>query len=241
MPFQNSTAEEVAEHFKDQIRGQNILVTGASLNGLGAAFLKAIAPYSPGLLVLAGRSHKALAESEAELLKETPGLKTRLLIVDFASLDSVRKAAAEVLAYDEKITISVMNAGVMMTPEGKTADGIETQFGVNHVGPFLFTNLLLEGATKPAPPRSVIVSSMAQIYMADGINFDQPGYFNDQKDTYGKIESYAQSKAANVLFAAALHRRGWEAVSLHPGVIATGLVRHMTDQDYRDAGQSTVT
>lgn len=54
--------------------------------------------------------------------------------------------------------------------------GFETQFGVNHLGPFLFTNLLLQGGRKPAPPRTVIVSSSAQSYLSDGINFNQPGY-----------------------------------------------------------------
>lgn len=99
------------------------MITGASPGGLGAAFAQAISRHSPGLVVLAGRSFSALETTQAGLLKETPGLNVRILVIDLGSLDSVRKAAAEVLAYDETIDINVLNAGVMATPEGKTTDG----------------------------------------------------------------------------------------------------------------------
>ena len=120
---QNTTSEEVAEHFKTAIQSKKILITGASPKGLGAAFAQAVSRHSPGLLVLAGRTQRALDETKAELLEETPNLKVQLLNVEFASLRSVRKAAAEVLAYEENVDVFVANAGVMATAEGKIEDG----------------------------------------------------------------------------------------------------------------------
>ena len=93
-------------------------------------------------------------------------------------------------------------------------------------------------APKPAPKRIVVVSSGAQQLFPGGVNFEQPGYVLGKKDVYDKWVAYGQSKAANVLLAAALHRRGYEAVSLHSCVIQTSLTRHMSEDDYRSAGTS---
>ena len=77
-------SEEVAEHFKTAIQGKNILITGVSPKGLVAAFAQAVSRHSPGVLVLAGRTQKAVDKTKAELLKETSNLDVRLLIVDLA-------------------------------------------------------------------------------------------------------------------------------------------------------------
>lgn len=89
-----------------------------------------------------------------------------------------------------------------------------------------------------SPQRTVVISSAAQRYWPGGINFEKPGYVLDDDKSYEKWTAYGQSKAANALFAAALHRRGREAVSLHPGVIKTPLLRHMTEEELRGMGQA---
>lgn len=121
-----------------------------------------------------------------------------------------------------------------------TAAGFETTFGTNHLGPFLLTNLLLlAGSTPPAPPRSVIISSEGQRLFPDGVNYEQPGYVVGQPDVYDTWRAYGASKAANVLFARALRRRGWEAASVHPGVILdTELARSMTREEMIAIGAS---
>ena len=155
-----TTAEEVAIALASSIAGKTVLVTGVSPGGLGAYFAKAIAPYQPKLIILAGRSPSKTAETAKEIEAAQPGVATRTLELDLSSQAQVRKAAAEVLTYPEPIDVLVNNAAVMGTPYQKTADGIELQFGTNHIGHFLFTNLIIPKLLESMKgPRIVNVSS----------------------------------------------------------------------------------
>lgn len=164
-----------------------------------------------------------------ELASEGPG--TPIVIhLDLGDLASVRKFAAEVLERFEHIDALINNAGVMNTPQGKTADGFETQLGVNHMGHFLLTALLLDRLKESAPSRIINLSSCFhdQAMGRDGNIHFSDLHYNDRP--YDGWEAYAQSKLANVLHAQELGRRlegtGVTAVSVHPGWVRTDLAKH---------------
>lgn len=131
------------------------------------------------------------------------------------------------LQEEKRLDILINNAGVMALPKSLTKDGFETQLGVNHLGHFLLTNLLLDILKKSAPSRIVNVSSMA--YKYGEINRDD---LNSEK-SYNKYKAYSQSKLANVLFTEELAKRlketGVTANALHPGVVKTELGRYLVN------------
>jgi NAD(P)-dependent dehydrogenase (short-subunit alcohol dehydrogenase family) len=169
---QDSTASEVASHLATHIAGKVILITGGSPQGLGATAALAIAPYNPSLIILTGRNRSLLEETEKAIKAKTPTAKIRLLIFDLASLKSVREAAAEVNGYPENIDILINNAGIMATPYEKTVDGHESQFGVNHLGHFLFTKLIVE----KIPHGGRILNVSSDGYQMGGVRFDDPNF-----------------------------------------------------------------
>ena len=126
---------------------------------------------------------------------------------------------------ESKLNILVLNAGVMACPRSLTQDGFETQIGVNHLGHFLLTNLLLDLVKASAPSRIVVVSSSGHKFH----DIDKEDFMNEK--SYGKIKAYSQSKLANVLFARELSKRliGTQVTvnSLHPGVVKTELGRYI--------------
>ena len=123
----------------------------------------------------------------------------------------------------------------MACPEGKTDDGFETQFGVNHLGHFLLTVLLTPNLEKGAPSRVVSLSSAA--HMAGKVDLDDPNF---ERRPYHAFTAYGQAKSANALFAVEYDRRyknkGIRAFSVMPGVIRTNLGRHMTREIAAEIG-----
>jgi NAD(P)-dependent dehydrogenase (short-subunit alcohol dehydrogenase family) len=169
------TSEEVASKFKDQINGKVVLITGCSPNSLGAETARAIATQNPALLILAGRNKASTEETIKNIKEEIPDVQMRLLMLDLASLASVREAAAEVNSYAETIDVLINNAATMAGPFEKTEDGIESQFATNHLGHFLFTNLLLEKMVRKGKgPRIINVTSNG--YGFGGIRFEDPNF-----------------------------------------------------------------
>lgn len=154
-----TTGAEVAQSLSAQIKGKTILTTGVSPNSLGASFAKTIAVHGPKLLIFAGRDASKINETASEIKSINPDVRTRTLVLDLGSQKQIREAAAEVNNYDESIDILVNNAGVMACPYSTTSDGLETQFGTNHIGHFLFTNLILDKILASPNPRIVNVSS----------------------------------------------------------------------------------
>ncbi|XP_021209019.2 retinol dehydrogenase 13-like [Bombyx mori] len=170
---------------------------------------------------------KSLIEKETEYEKEKGSIIVEHL--DLCSLQSVREFVARILASEATIQILINNAGVMMCPESKTKDGFETHIGSNHFAPALLTLLLLPRLIQDGPSRIVFVSSM----LHEKYNFDVDD-FNFESRPYDAYEAYCRSKAANVLFAKALALKLKEhninnvtTYSLHPGVISTGIGRHL--------------
>ena len=103
-----------------------------------------LAHQQPELLILAGRSLSKLQATDAALRSASPSVRTRLLELDLSSQKQVRKAAEEVNSYVEPIDRLINNAAIMAVPYSTTEDGIEAQFGTNHIGHFLFTNLIMK-------------------------------------------------------------------------------------------------
>ncbi|MFD9429932.1 oxidoreductase [Streptomyces sp. NPDC060002] len=203
--------------------GRTAVVTGAN-SGLGYVTARELARKG-ARVVLACRSETRGREAVRRLHDEVPGAEAELRRLDLGDLASVREFA-DALPYD-RLDLLVNNAGVMAMPYGTTADGFETQFGVNHLGHFALTGLLLPVllATRGRSPeaRIVTVSSMAHLLG----NID-PDDLNSERH-YRRWIAYGRTKTANLLFTHELARRldeaGAEAVAAaaHPGYAATNL------------------
>jgi len=196
------------------LSGRTVVVTGAN-SGIGRAATEALARRGAHV-VMACRSHDRGRDALDAI--PAPGASLTLRELDLADLASVRVFADRLEV--GSIDVLCNNAGVMAIPRGETADGFETQFGVNHLGHFALTGLLLERLRAAPAPRVVTQSSGA--HAAGEIDFDDL----HREDDYGKWDAYAQSKLANLLFAYELDRRYADeltSVGCHPGYAATNL------------------
>ncbi|XTI90829.1 WW domain-containing oxidoreductase, partial [Cenococcum geophilum] len=219
-----------------EIEGKVVLITGVSPGSLGAFFVSTVAKHSPKLIILASRDFSKLQAVVAAITADpaSPQVATRLLKLDLASQAQIRQAAKEVLAYAENIDVLVNSAGVMATPYGTTADGLEMQFGANHIGHFLFTNLIMPKLLTSPAPRVVSVTSDG--HRLSPIRWDDYGFQGGK--TYEKWRAYGQSKTANMLFAVSLAEKLGEkrlrAYSVHPGVIFTNLGQLLAEEDFKN-------
>lgn len=205
------------------LAGKVALVTGAN-TGIGRVTAVALAKRGAHV-VLACRSPEKAEPVLAEI-ESGEGGSSEYLQLDLASLAKVRKAAAEFLEGDQRLDILVNNAG-LAGAQGITTDGFELAFGVNHLGHFLFTELLLDKLRASAPARIVIVASMGH-YKATGIDFEA---VRQSTATTTGLPEYQVSKLANVLHAKELGARlagsGVTSYSLHPGVVASDVWREV--------------
>lgn len=192
--------------------GRTAVITGAN-SGLGRATAAALAAKG-ARVVLAVRNLRSGREAASEL----PGdVEVRQL--DLADLASVRAFAAE---FAEPIDLLINNAGIMIPPLSRTADGFESQFGTNHLGHFALTNLLLPRI------RGRVVTVSSNGHRVGSIDFAD---LNWERRRYRAVAAYGQSKLANLLFTAELQRRLTEvgspvlAMAAHPGTAATNLLK----------------
>lgn len=157
----NTTADELIHDYADIIRGKVILVTGVSPGSLGACFIQSLANAKPSHIILAGRNTTKIKQTADEITSSNPDVQVRTLEIDLGSLSSVREAAAQVTAWNDipAIDVLVNNAGVMALDYQLSADGFEYQLAANHLGPWLFTNLIINKILASKTPRIVIVSS----------------------------------------------------------------------------------
>ncbi|KAM0417059.1 hypothetical protein ACHAPT_012965 [Fusarium lateritium] len=240
-PYTASTPiSELIADYANIIKGKTILTTGVTPTGLGATFVEATAAANPELLILAGRTASKLEELSKIISAAHPNIKTRHLIVDLGSMDSVRKAAEEVNGWGDvpQIDVVVNNAGVMAIPYAQTVDGFETQFAADHLGHFLLTNLIMDKILASKSPRVVNVSSNGHSFSP--VRFYDPHFSNGE--TYDMWAAYGQAKTANMLFslslAQKLESRGLQAYSVHPGLImTTNLGNHLDfSSPHKDLG-----
>ena len=196
-----------------------VLITGAT-NGIGRATAEALAA-AGATVVVHGRSREKAEAAAHDVAEKTGHRGVEAIVADFGELDQVRRMAAEFRARHGRLHVLVNNAGLVAFDRRATHDGFESHFAVNHLAPFLLTNLLLETLTAGAPARIVTVSSA--LHARGRIDFADL----QAKRRYGGVSAYANSKLANVLFTTELARRlqgsGVTANCLHPGVVATGL------------------
>ena len=203
------------------LNGKTAIITGAN-TGIGLETAVDFAKRN-GRVILACRN-KEKGEAAVVQVKKRSGNENVVFVqLDLSSLESVRAFSSKVLASEPRIDILVNNAGMMGCPYAKTVDGFETTFGVNHLAPFLLTNLLL-GRLKEAPSAR-IVNVSALLYRLGKINFDDL----NSEQSYSAFAAYNQSKLANILFTRSLAQRleGTKVTvnTLHPGVIRTDLGR----------------
>ncbi|KAJ0059705.1 hypothetical protein NL108_011201, partial [Boleophthalmus pectinirostris] len=176
-------------------------------------------------IIMACRDMERGQSALKEVIESSANENVVCMKLDLSDTKSIKEFADNINKGEEKLNILINNAGVMVCPYGKTADGFEMQFGVNHLGHFLLTYLLLDLVKKSAPARIINVSSMAHQF--GSINLED---INSEK-SYDKQKAYSQSKLANVLFTRSLAKRLQDtdvsAYSLHPGVVQTDLWRHL--------------
>ncbi len=206
------------------LSGRFYIVTGAN-SGSGFATTKQLAEQGAHVV---GACRRVDSGKEAFNDLEKIRGSVEIMELDLASLASVRRFAEAFLSKYGRLDGLVNNAGVMHTPEGRTEDGFETQFGINYLGHFLLTELLLDTLKDSAPSRIVCVSSMAHAGLRGvygEIDFDD---LNFDKREYDAYQAYANSKLAIVLQALELARRlegtGVSAFSVHPGWIRSNLI-----------------
>ena len=204
--------------------GRTFLITGAN-TGIGKETARALAGRG-ARLHLACRSQDGGRAAIEEISAQTGNRNLELRSLDLGDLGSVRRCAEDFLATGEPLNGLINNAGVAGS-RGITASGFERMFGTNHVGPFLFTQLLLDRLRESAPARIVNVASAAH-YSAPGIDFK--AVRRPTRSITGMRE-YSVSKLANVLHAQELARRlegsGVTTYALHPGVIASDIWRRV--------------
>ena len=203
------------------LSGKTALVTGAN-SGLGYHASLELARKGAHV-IMACRTPARAKQAYDQILLEAPDASLEVMILDLASLASIRAFVAAFQEKHSRLDIQINNAGVMAIPRKMTADGFEMQFGTNHLGHFALTGLLFKTTAGTTGSRIVTVSSM--MHLTGVIHFDD--LMGEKR--YNPWLAYGQSKLANLLFAYELQRRlaakGYGAISLaaHPGYASTHL------------------
>ncbi|KAJ1937623.1 Retinol dehydrogenase 14, partial [Linderina macrospora] len=209
------------------------IVTGAN-SGIGLVTANALA--RAGYQTILACRNPDLAQEALGTLKRQTGLDTfEVMQLDLASLASVSRFVKEFKTKYDTLDILVNNAGVMMCPYSQTKDGIEMQFGTNHIGHFALTTQLLDSLkAAKGGARVVVVASLAYV-LTTGIDYSAI----ENKEKYDRNNNYAMAKLSNIMFSNALARKleGTNVTvnSLHPGSIATNLTRHVGTGAIMDA------
>ncbi len=204
------------------LAGKFAVVTGAN-GGLGLATAKALAG-AGAHVIMAARNQSKAETAKDEILAAHPTASLEIVELDLGSQDSVVAAAESITAKHPVIDILINNAGVMAMPEGRTIDGFETQFGINHLGHWTLTAKLLPSLLRADAARVVAVTSTAR-HSGRPVDLDDPHLANG----YDAWRAYGRSKLANFHFAYGLNQAFEEAgvaaraLSAHPGLTNSDL------------------
>lgn len=216
------TVEEIPD-----LSGKTVIVTGAN-SGIGWEAALQFAGKGAHTILACRSMDRGQAAAE-RIRRVTPGASVEAMRLDLASLASIHEFADQFCGRGEPLHLLCNNAGVTGIPFSTTADGLEMQFGINHLGHFALTGLLLSALLGAEDARVITVSSVSH-WLSGPIRFDD---LNWQRESYQRWMAYAQSKRANLLFAFELQRRAEIAatnlmsVGTHPGVTATNLLPSM--------------
>jgi NAD(P)-dependent dehydrogenase (short-subunit alcohol dehydrogenase family) len=211
------------------LSGKTVVITGGN-SGLGFASAKALSEKN-AQVIIACRNEGKGNEAKQIILRANPNSLVHVMPLDLADLKSVKRFAKQYQVTFDKLDVLINNAGIMTVPFAWTRDGFESQIGTNHFGHFALTGLLMETIKKTPGARVVNVSSMA--HKMGKIHFDNLNFHGGR--AYGRMQAYAQSKLANLLFTYELQR--WFekndinalSVAAHPGVSATNLAQGSSD------------
>jgi NAD(P)-dependent dehydrogenase (short-subunit alcohol dehydrogenase family) len=212
-----------ADQLSDQT-GRVAIVTGAN-SGIGFETARVLAEKGATVIMACRNLEKAGPKAD-EIRAAYPGAKVEVMPLDLSNLESVQQFSEAFHEKYSQLDLLINNAGVMVPPYGKTAQGFETQLGVNHLGHFALTGLLLDLVVETPGSRIVTVSSIA--HLMGKIDFSDLHWENG----YKAQAAYGQSKLANLLFTYELQRRlaaaGKDtlAVAAHPGWTETNLQEH---------------
>ncbi|KUJ15233.1 NAD(P)-binding protein [Mollisia scopiformis] len=216
------------QNLGSRLQGKTILITGCS-SGIGVETAKAL--HTTGaILYLTARNLNKAKEALADIVSSP---RVNLLELDLNSLASVRACAKEFLSQSPQLNIFIANAGVMATPEGRTEDGFETQFGTNHLAHFLLFNLLksalLASSTPEFNSRAILLSSISH-------RISEPDFDNlTLEGKYHSWVAYGASKTANLWTANEIERRygtkGLHAWAVQPGGVLTNLAQHLPGEE----------
>jgi NAD(P)-dependent dehydrogenase (short-subunit alcohol dehydrogenase family) len=200
--------------------GRTVIVTGGN-SGIGTETALALARAGARTVITArhrGRGETAVADIKARSGSD----RVEMAVFDLGDLASVRKGAAELLDRFDRIDVLVNNAGIILSDRRVTVDGLEATLAVNHLGPFLLTQILLDRLTASPGGRIVNVASTAHNAARRGIPFDDLQSEGD----YRPMRVYGMTKLANIYFTTELARRtagsGVTTNCLHPGTVGTG-------------------
>lgn len=214
-----------ADNIPDQ-HGKVAIITGAN-SGIGYEMAREL-ERKGATVVMACRNQSKGEAAVSGIREENPNANVELMLLDLGELASVHRFTDEFKGRYDRLDILINNAGVMIPPFDKTADGFELQFGINHLGHFALTGLLFDRIAGTPKARVVSVSSIAHRWPSARIDFDNLNAENG----YNKNGAYVQSKLANVHFVYELQRRfdesGIDAIAavVHPGWVNTNLLSH---------------
>lgn len=218
-----------ANHIPD-LNGKVIIVTGGN-SGLGLESVKAFARHG-ATVILASRSVGNGEQARKEILIETPGSKIAVMPLDLSDMASIRVFADDFKLKYNRLDVLLNNAGIMMAPYFQTRDAFEGQMGINHLGHFALTGLLMDKIKSTPYSRVVNVSSMA--HKQGSMDFENLLFENGKG--YNPISAYGRSKLANLLFTYELQRKFLDkkinsiAVAAHPGISKTNLSRYIENK-----------
>lgn len=206
-------------HSDGLMTGKVCLITGAT-SGIGEVTARELARMGCSVVITARDQRKAEIAVD-KLRAESSSLKIDGLVADLSSQDQVRNLAAEFMRQHNRLDVLINNAGAIYLRRYLSQDGIEMTFAVNHLAPFLLTNLLLEMVIESAPGRIINVASNS--HKDREIDFDDL----ESQASYGFMSAYGKSKLANVMFTYELDRRlagsGVMVNALHPGFVGTNM------------------
>ena len=200
-----------------EMAGKVVIITGGN-TGIGKEAAVGLAGLG-ARVVVTSRNEERGRSARQEIAERSGNDSVEVMSLDLASFTSIRSFAADVLDRFDHLDVLVNNAGLILYRRAETQEGFEETFGVNHLGPFLLTDLLLERLRASAPARVVVVSSTAHKSARQGLDFDDL----QAEHKYRWAKAYGKSKLANIYFARELAHRldgtGVTVNALHPGFV----------------------